>query len=456
MEQEHFSAEEPEKKLAKRKRRGLDVRGFLEEIGFLEQRNIENSNEENDENEKTGKKKRRKKIGEWLREKKEKFFGPLIPEPLYIRDETYEAQTDEPGAPLVDKRAEDNPLFAVAQEVSERQDMVPQPEDGLYDQGEKQAPDIQRVIDGLQERTEPTTSTEELSDSEHMDIETYEVHEDLHDLDSESGVDGTDVLGVRPYRVDEAVEPEIKKVDSKRAVAVSLLLAGAERHARRAADKAIEKKHDKDIKNITTELEHSKAESERLVRTIGERQNTPQSYEQRVAEQMVITPEHKEYPRPIIPEPYPQRVRTEAPKFAPPVPEFMASREQNRTITESVKSPPLPEASILRPETVLKQVEAAAEQNIPIEALYERRQEIKDDAAAKVATQQRAAIINAGGGAVMMGLPSDLRRSHSKLATLKLAGQQIAEDPLYKRAVVSGMSTALVIVAVLIIIMLVG
>src|SRR5207244_3446810 len=90
-----------------------------------------------------------------------------------------------------------------------------------------------------------------------------------------------------------------------------------------------------------------------------------------------------------------------------------------------------------RPEEVLQRVETAAEQNLPIEQLYERRHEIKDDS-----TKQPASSTVSKAGKEPRYAAPPIPPPYNPMPTLKQqlasARNAIMEQEMYRQAVASG------------------
>jgi hypothetical protein len=129
----------------------------------------------------------------------------------------------------------------------------------------------------------------------------------------------------------------------------------------------------------------------------------------------------------------------------PKVPELQPDK-----LKEMVSAPP-PE----RPEVILNTVEKAAEKNVAIESLYERRHEIKDEP--KIAAQASYAAI--GGAAASKqrqhGLnyqpPPAMAAAGQPQPLMPRSPQGTSPQNLYKQAALSGAGTALLICLLLII-----
>lgn len=126
---------------------------------------------------------------------------------------------------------------------------------------------------------------------------------------------------------------------------------------------------------------------------------------------------------------------------APPAPRFEATKE----------SPQTPEQQGMKqPEYVLKQVEAAAERDLPMEKFYERRHELKDDPSG---VPQGGSSGPARVGTVLQ----DMSQQDHKLAAMMQQVQQSAppsrsgplNNPTYRRAVAAGAGGGLVILVML-------
>lgn len=105
--------------------------------------------------------------------------------------------------------------------------------------------------------------------------------------------------------------------------------------------------------------------------------------------------------------------------------------------------------TVSRPEMVLHEVETAAEQNIPIEGLYERRHEIKDEAVSQAGSSP---LQYDGGRAshVSQVLQSPEFARTQRMPQLQTEDEQPATR-LYSRAARTGVVTAIVLLALLLV-----
>lgn len=259
----------------------------------------------------------------------------------------------------------------------------------------------------------------------------------------------------------QATEPEPVIARDRGARSLAVLVGVAETIGRRRADRRLERKSNKETASLKQEtkqdlgrrakLEQAAAKSKEAMEQLRNRQ---EALEARPAAQ----PNHRNYNNNAE-----RKVKASAPEGPPPLSFARKSPEQPaastpeqkpamRTIEQRTEhkepapdKPLKPKEALKKPEAVLREVAAAAEKNVALEGLYERRHEVKDDAV------KLAAAPAAAGGASSIPAPQDTSAAASsgQAPASSRAVQLLQEAAQHRQAAQSGFWAALIILVFL-------
>lgn len=252
---------------------------------------------------------------------------------------------------------------------------------------------------------------------------------------------------IAPFRRAEAATPPTptveRVVEANRGAAAVGVLLGMEYVGRKRADRKLRKEFDKKLAKQTKQAAGEVKKVEANTQTTKQEVKTVQQ-QARAFEAKLSRPNSQK----VVPRPEKSPVQAERqtviferarpqPDAPETKPEKLPAAEQVAEKTEQLK----------RPEAVLEQVEAAAEKDIPLEAAYERRHEVKDQ------QPDGAAIGGAGGPGASREpilLAQALKERIAKTEAAAVAAERqnlqppVSQD-LYKQAVKNGVWGAVVL-----------
>jgi hypothetical protein len=235
----------------------------------------------------------------------------------------------------------------------------------------------------------------------------------------------------------EVAEPKRERIIERR---VAEPLAVLEYFLRRRAVKNIEKQVKKETASLEKRLRQGSAANERLEKLAQKSQE--QVSELRQKREIIQSPVIKSETNERIVERQvsrPEKPPTMLVEKMEPTETIAHHNPESRKVDED-KEP------IVQPERILERVVEAAEHNAPIEKVYERRHEIKDEPSAKGS--------GFGGGAIPIGTVINQAmqqnnlsaKERKQLARAVEKAHQNNNRNLYKQAAISGFWTALVII----------
>jgi len=200
------------------------------------------------------------------------------------------------------------------------------------------------------------------------------------------------------------------------------------------------------VKNVERQVRKETATLEKRLRQSTEATERLEQLQQKSQEQIRQLREKREAPeiRPGVAVPRPEKIErpTTSPEKRQPVPETLVRPLEVRA---EIKEPELP----VRPDVVLEKVVEAAEKNAPIEKLYERRAEVKDE------PSKFSSHVASGPVPISTVLSQSVQQSalddkaRKQLAKAVRNAHQSNEGGMYKKAAVSGFWAALIILVTL-------
>jgi len=343
--------------------------------------------------------------GQWIRRKFHRMFKNIVPvESIDTKsvDETrevlFDGSTEKPRAESVAEQ----PVEALAEEVSTSE---------LPVSGSTENPTGELIIDHedtLRETARPIINTAPLAAAQAREQVT---REDLEEVSRDS-----------EYLAANAAQ--------KAFIAGEVFSRHRDRKLKREVSKV-----KKEAKSLKQEQKEVQKQQERVSQQL-DRQLASKEY---VREQVTAAE-----PRPSLPErqPFPS---TRPPETPPPI-EIHTTQPKESA----------PELQLSKPETILHQVETAAEQNVPIENLYERRHETKDEESDRAATAFASAHAASRASQNLAGqIRSQLDRA-MPLRPVKSFQPGDSSDDMYRRAIRGGFWSAIILLILFLLARLIG
>lgn len=247
--------------------------------------------------------------------------------------------------------------------------------------------------------------------------------------------------------------------------AVDLALIGAEYVGRKRGDSNLEKRTDKKLAGLKQEMQQSQHRIERVEQKAASTQRSAerldlwqQAFEAPLPRPQSVTSEKKPPSVQFKERPYlaPAEARNSEPRSGEVSKDKYGAEKLERVQKLADRKKPTvekllhPIESLATPQAVLEEVEEAAAKNIPLEKLFEKRQEIKD------VPGDLPVAAAAGGAVVTQSTSPQLSLAQSALADSNDNGssrqnlvQLLRDTPQYRQAAVNGVWGAVLVLLVL-------
>lgn len=230
-----------------------------------------------------------------------------------------------------------------------------------------------------------------------------------------------------------APQPVDKEVVIERGAGMALpvALVGAEYLARKKADRKLDAKYNEKVTKLETENDHNNIVTEQLNNLV--RQNREQldalKRERGIAAPLAETRAGQIAEHPVIQAETQQR----------------AEHPASQTYFE--KQPPQTPEQPEGKETykIMEQVAEAAEQNVPVERVFERSHEVKDDQTGPVGAASIGAIMAARGQGQQLPQQNNTNQQPTDTSSLPVAYDKPAGD-MYKQAMMRGFWAGVIII----------